>query len=101
MSRYIDKDKLIKALANKCKETDRIDYDYGTGVGIAKELVEHFDTADVVEVVRCKDCKWYRGVNDKYFPRTCEVWDEMFHHFEGWEQIDENWYCSQGERSDK
>ena len=65
----------------------------GTGVEI-----EDASDADVVEVVRCKDCKWYRNANDKYVPRTCDHWSEMFFYYEGWESVDENGFCSWGER---
>ena len=60
--------------------------------------VEDASDADVVEVVRCKDCKWYHNADDKYFPRTCDRWSEMFYHYEDWESVDENGFCSWGEK---
>jgi len=51
----------------------------------------------ILEIVRCKDCKWYHNADDKYFPRTCDHWSEMFHYYEDWESVDENGFCSWGE----
>ena len=47
MSRYID--------AEKIKYTEYINGD----VTVSKDLVEKIPTADVVEVVRCKDCQYF------------------------------------------
>lgn len=44
----------------------------------AINLLQLYPSADVVEVVRCKDCKW---------------WDEC-------DELDENGYCHHGERKD-
>lgn len=64
-------------------------------------LIEDAPTVDAVKVVRCRDCKWYHNANDKYFPRTCDHWSEMFSHYEDWESVDENGFCSWGERKDE
>lgn len=54
-------------------------------------------TADVVEVIRCKDCKWY-GIDElkkdgsldrRYKPSACYLYRE--HH-------EESWYCADAER---
>lgn len=47
MSRYIDADKLLTSLPN--------DLPYKASV---KRVLMQSPTADVVEVVRCKDCRW-------------------------------------------
>lgn len=44
MSRYMDVDELYKIFVNLCKDLDRV-YE-----------------VDAVEVVRCKDCKWYHEI---------------------------------------
>ena len=59
--------------------------------GTALEL-ENASDADVVEVVRCKDCKYARLTNDgscKY----CDIWfpDEA-------EYMDGDYYCASAER---
>lgn len=63
MPRYIDADKIIEHLNDEIERCG--DYDvcfklvtYGTRLGLeySKSLVETAETADVVQVVRCKDC---------------------------------------------
>ena len=61
MTRYIDADALYASIA---KDTymlrDRINSrDYGMYLIGIKEKIDEAPTADVVEVVRCKDCKHY------------------------------------------
>ena len=57
MSRYIDTDEAVETFkslprcANGCSDT----YDIDAIIGILQDA----PTADVVEVVRCKDCKHY------------------------------------------
>lgn len=79
MSRHIDADRLKKH------------FEWWEGEAKAKEFKEIFDeiidaqpTADVVEVVRCKDCKW----RDE---STCLI------HGAIWKDND---FCSMGERSE-
>lgn len=50
--------------------------------------------ADVVEVVRCKDCKHWGGVTFGY---VCREWSGMT--FRNYTKPD--YYCSRGERKDK
>lgn len=72
MSRYIDREDLLNDLFSE-RPKDWVGY-------IAK-----YPTADAVEVVRCKDCKYY------YNGRTqCEIHDGI-----GYKPTD---YCSYGER---
>lgn len=51
-----------------------------------KENIDRMPTVDSVEVVRCKDCKWYQPDADKW----CGYFERM-----GFEPDN---YCSQGER---
>lgn len=57
MPRYIDLDTLSIGL---CNEQVFEDKSYAKGWNNAIELIEQEPTADVVEVVRCQDCKWWR-----------------------------------------
>lgn len=67
MSRYIDADKLISHIKDEIKGCatpvgDRANgktLAYGTELGLkmALSFAETLPTADVVEVVRCKDCQ--------------------------------------------
>ena len=63
MSRYIDADKIISHLNDEIEGCEDCDVcfrpvTYGTRLGLeySKSLVETAETADVVQVVRCKDC---------------------------------------------
>jgi len=57
-------------------------------------------TANVVEVVRCKDCKWYEiyqlnqdGTDDKrYKPSWCTLFNF---------KRKPDWYCADGARKDE
>ncbi len=90
MAEYIDRDIAIRTAIKSCVEV--------VGHGItqfdAMDIVDAFEnipTADVVEVVRCKDCIFYQA--NSCFNRQ---WD-----FESSTEIPlvrENDYCSYGER---
>lgn len=79
MSRYIDADKLCNLARNHIDGT------------VDANDIMRFPTADVVEVTRCKYCKFYRPYNKpvedfdgRCFARGCET--------------DDNDFCSYGER---
>ena len=60
-----------------------------------RELLEDTPTADVVEVVRCKDCKWYQNLEivDKVQTRCFNL--------AGLSRVcNPNDFCSYGERKD-
>lgn len=110
MSRYIDADNLKKSVENWL-ELDRYYHPYSKGVNIPTsevlDLIETEPTSDVVEVVRCKDCKHLIIANGRDYP-----------HFEGdmycyppnmdcncidgtddyWLDVNPDGYCSWGER---
>ena len=55
MPRYIDADKRLAELKKEKEELKEIGWrDFAS----MKYALEYAPTADVVEVVRCKDCKW-------------------------------------------
>ena len=56
--------------------------------------IEQLPTADVVEVVRCKDCK-YGEVDDADFP------DQYFCNQNGCDWNEGNHFCSYGEREEQ
>ncbi|MBO7158111.1 MAG: hypothetical protein J6W31_05865 [Clostridia bacterium] len=82
MARYIDADALEKDLISR-----------GFYPAIVKRAIEDAPTADVVEVVRCKDCSHYIEMEGFDFngrkARSC-VWHSALRH--------ENDYCSDGMR---
>ena len=86
MSRYIDADlieyePMCRARGNGMYEDCEIAH---------KDQIDDIPTADVVEVVRCADCKWFQPINngDHGFCGT------PFHGAEVYEDD----YCSDGER---
>lgn len=77
MSRYIDADKLQEEF----KEL------HG---GKRSLLIDTEPTADVVEIVRCKDCKYWQDNNGGYPNQNCRWMKD--------ETPDDDDYCSYGER---
>lgn len=70
MSRYIDAEPLERNLAR-----------------VFVDVVKAQPTADVVEVVRCKNCKWWDSDCG-----WCDLWGNTHEYKDG--------YCSYGERED-
>lgn len=108
MKGYIDKEKAIEAIRlTYCKDCNSYN-----GVRCracefddAMSEIEGCPTADVVEVVRCKDCKYWehdkRSYNRGYHFGECTC-----PHWEGssvWDRHDTTIddYCSQGERKEQ
>ena len=91
MSRYIDADKLVEY------QEHAWDWDTVNGIETAIALrqvisdIRHEPTADVVEVVRCKDCKFWqtdwKTSYDGY--HYCSMVDIV---------VDGDFYCKDGER---
>lgn len=107
MSKYIDADKIIchlkdemECFADNMYEADNIrQVEYGTYLGLlsAKCFVETAETADVQEVVRCKDCKYF-DTKDLLCERCGDI-DEpcgACHYHGGCTNYDG--YCHRGER---
>lgn len=90
-SRYIDADKLLVELQEEIDfktsmYTEEQNQYFSAGLKCAYRDVIAQPTADVVEVVRCKDCMHHRAGT------WCAVHDTAF---------TVNDYCSYAERSDK
>ena len=83
MSRYIDADVLIDDLIH-----NRSFYP-----AIVSSAIKNTPTADVVEVVRCKDCE-HRNTSD------CSLWYGMVDDIDYLLDYGENFYCSLGKRSE-
>ena len=95
MSRYIDADKFMGELNDAQIEFDE---NY-KGLGKAKAMLSVQPTADVVEVVRCKDCKYcFHYIRPNYERYECEysgTSDEVV------DYVQPTHYCSHGERREK
>ena len=92
MSRYIDADKFIERL-NASPAFPNM----GTGgyflLGVVEDLLKSFLTADVVEVVRCKECKHWGGITYGFVCRKFSGIDTKI-------CMGADHYCSYGERSE-
>lgn len=89
MSRYIDAEKLMEQVVKKKPETAKVRWTEGFNDAIARvrSMIHSAPTADVVEVVRCKNCR--------YFHKEKGGWCEK-HDFE----FDVDDYCRHGERNE-
>ena len=81
MSRYIDVDELLTRLPD--------DLPYKASV---KRVLTQAPTADVVEVVRCKDCQL------RYVPYRCALWYASANDKAYFAERGPYFYCSYGER---
>lgn len=92
MKRYIDADALVKDIENRrlvFKDTITVAEAMKAQGNAIRKAIGEAPTADVVEVVRCKDCKFF-----KYGDYCTE--GKMEH-----SRCRENDYCSYGERSEE
>lgn len=97
MSRYIDADALINKLDERCDaicqwaKKEREVMCGACPLATAFDVVEDFPTADVVEVVRCRDCVYYRCLTIMgSMPRMmCSVFN--------WQSTEDD-FCSFAER---
>lgn len=85
MAEYIDKEAFLKYVKENAP------YTYVNH--IVEIMVNAFPTADVVEVVRCKDCKHYRWVQEPYHGRTKRYCKLRV----GLVEINSETFCSYGE----
>lgn len=92
MKEYIER----KALIDKIFPIGMIDDGrYALPAKAVKIAIDNAPAADVVEVVRCKDCKHYK--QNEYCPddeMVCKRWAV-------WLYIDPDDFCSRGERKEK
>lgn len=95
MSKYIDADLLIsKELIPLTKRLDCCHPKQMKGVLMAMGKIDSAPAANVVEVVRCKDCKYRGWKQEPCHGKTvdyCRVVDELLTN-------SEESYCSYGER---
>lgn len=114
MTEYIERDVVIDDIGDLftiCYET--LPNEYGHHFIVEKELQTHLDfvrnlpAADVVEVVRCKDCKHrpYSTEPGKTYGLTIEAPDgrcPCYNEDDGWYSWvpDNEFFCSYGERKE-
>ena len=83
MSDYIKREDAIKAMARG------IGIPYTDFIDVAERCMDDIPTTDAVEVVRCKDCKWYHEIGC-----AIKIVDES-------DEPKDNDYCSFGERAEE
>ena len=93
MSDYISRDavRLIESDSEAYADAWNASYEHGFCDGI--NAVLELPAADVVEVVRCKDCKYLNedlAVGE--WDGSCRYWNTH--------SVLYSWFCSQGERKD-
>lgn len=62
----------------------------------AFDAIKNLPSIDAVEVVRCRDCKYYQFADNRAFGmpvKRCE--------WTGFEDVDDDDFCSRGERKEK
>lgn len=99
MSRYIDADKFIEWLdVGHLRSPSEICYCEGD----VKVMIDMQPTADVVEVVRCKDCKYYTahyyGSYGDYGRCDHPQQEYDIECFDMWVSTNPDDFCSYGER---
>lgn len=90
MSRFIDVDKIDTEKAHKRNEIYYRD-SFESGVVSTLHLLAKMPTADVVEVVRCKNCK-HIGHELRFRKYSCKLYQMPY--------CSENDFCSYGKRKD-
>ena len=86
MARYIDTDILAKIVFDKWQECDELKHI----IPAIRNAVMCASTADVVELVRCKECKYHaeEAIGMVYCPRIVGGW------------VSDGFFCADGERRD-
>ncbi len=87
MSRYIDADALYEVVTEKYYDIGAGSYPYNIVAYDMAKLVKNAPAADVVEVVRCKDC-----IHSSDYGKIC--------HYSVGRDVSPDHYCGYGERSE-
>lgn len=97
MPEYINKENLISAIVNTVSAATETTHDFLVGSAYRQneiiDIVKEQPAADVVEVVRCKNCELFKPYSDplKGFYGECMVRES---------DIGENDFCSYGKRKE-
>lgn len=88
MAEYLEKSKIKQYTKDFCKGliSDDRQFDLVDDALLLCQMIDFAPAADVVEVVRCKDCKRSEKRNGN---RYCKYW---------FDTVDPFHYCSKGER---
>lgn len=94
MTRYIDADALIPMMKYATTDNEIGVFPIRIGFDAIKGVIDNAPTADVVEVVRCKDCKHWHS-NTEF----CGIWSFNFQNIAQRTLRDD--YCSRAERREE
>ena len=83
MAEYIEREAVVMELNKTYDNMNAMGAQFYCGFMNAVHRIKDFPAADVVEVVRCKDCK------HRFEDSWCEYVDD-----------DDNFYCARGERKE-
>lgn len=90
MAEYIEREAAIERLKRR-RDSERFPKTKYAGLESAIFQIKHVPAADVVEVVRCKDCKC------RYVPTRCALWYATVDDKEYFVERGDDFYCSYGE----
>lgn len=98
MSRYINREEALSfPFANGRYDHKNADENFILGCESYKEWLENLPTADVISVVRCKDCK-YAYMTDDGYCNWCDIMADLL----GLEYDDihlpGDWFCADGKK---
>lgn len=89
--KYVEKEAMLEYIdQNIPRMIPNKDGKYPIPIEAVRNFIATFDTSDVVEIVRCKDCKW-RGSEECAMFYRCDCGEQNT-----WET--DNDYCSYGEK---
>lgn len=101
MTDYIKREDAIKTFENICIPRKATNGIVVLDIDEALSEIELVPSADVVEVVRCKDCKHYNEYeNGEKIMGEEEVYDGWCMRWSGIENVNRHDYCSYGERAE-
>ena len=93
MTKHIDADGVKEKCAESCKYV-RVGNEEYLSVGDVCRIVDNMPSADVVEVIRCKDCKYSVCIGEHYF---CDI------QYDEWGQpyvVKQDGFCDVAERKE-
>lgn len=91
MIEYLNRETVLKEL-DRNSITKKITLSDGVSI---YDSIQRLPTADVVEVVRCKDCK------KRYVPYYCALWHSTVNGRELFLERGDSFFCSHGERKEQ
>lgn len=112
MAEYIEREALLNRLKTKVKRITPIEesrdmfyHDSGVNGALTRAMLEaeNAPAADVVPVVRCKDCRYSRGLNEKERLCVCDnalICKNSEAHVDGWNPVWPDDFCSYGEKKE-